>query len=67
MKLSADTQSYHSSLQGSIWILRLENRIEDHLSGFLYCINKKHSLVQNDENTNIHSGKPLLQLSTLEC
>ena len=24
MKLSVDVQSYHSSLQGSIWILRLE-------------------------------------------
>lgn len=62
MKLSADIQSYHSSLQGSIWILRLEaeRRIEDHLSDFLCCIDEKHCLVQNDENTHIHSGRRLL-------
>lgn len=46
VKLPADTQSYHSSLQGSVWILRLERggEIEDHLSGFLCCIDKNTPL-----------------------
>ena len=38
VKLPADTQSYHSSLQGSIWILRLERGGEDRGSSLWFSM-----------------------------